>query len=86
MNMNQILIPDFSTTSEPSLTSARKKNEDGKCCFHQCNNMLPKEEYIYMTSFLACEECGKKLQIEMKAMEDEANRECIQRIMSMLGK
>jgi len=30
MNMNQILIPDFSTTSEPSLTSARKKNEDGK--------------------------------------------------------
>ena len=82
--MNEtILIPDFSC-GEPNLTSTRKKNEDGKCCFHHCDNPLPKEEYIYMTSFLACEECGKKLQKEMKAMEDEANRETIQRLMSML--
>ena len=74
--MNEtILIPDFSC-GEPNLTSTRKKNEDGKCCFRHCDNPLPKEEYHYM-GFLACEECGKKLLAERKKLEEASLSELV---------
>jgi hypothetical protein len=78
----KILVPDFSCR-EPNLISTRKKNDDGKCCFHHCNNNLPKEEYQYM-GFLACEECGKKLKVEMKKMQEEAEVEGWKKTMSVL--
>jgi len=77
-----VLIPDFSNR-EPNLISTRKKNEAGKCCFHHCDNQLPREEYHYM-GFLACEECGKKLQAEMKKMQEDSFAESMQRVMSVL--
>ena len=81
--MNEtILIPDFSCR-EPNLTSTRKKNEDGKCCFHHCDNQLSKEEYHYM-GFLTCEECGKKLRVEMKKMQDDSFAESMKKVMAML--
>ena len=63
----QILTPNFSL-SEPNITSTRKRNNEGKCCFHNCQNLLPKEKYHYM-GFLACEDCGKKLEAEHKEWE-----------------
>ncbi len=69
--MNQkILHPDFSLR-EPNINSTRIKNQKGLCCFHTCNNKLPKEEYYYM-GFLACKECGEKLQEEVKKMQNDS--------------
>ena len=72
---NKRLIPDFSLR-EPNLASTRKKNENGKCCFHNCNNPLPKEEYPYM-GFLACEKCGKRLEVEMQKWAEESYADSI---------
>jgi len=78
------LVPHFSD-GEPNLISTRKKNENGKCCFHFCDNQLPKEKYHYM-GFLACEECGKKVRASMQEVQDASLAEFIERIISLCNK
>jgi hypothetical protein len=58
-------------------------NEDGKCCFHHCDNLLPEEKYDYM-GFLTCEKCGKRLRAEMKEWQDELLLNSIQNVMLVL--
>ena len=68
----------------PNITSTRKKNKAGKCCFHDCDNPLPKEAYHYM-GFLACEACGKIFQDQMKKWQDELFVQSMQNAMSLLA-
>ena len=74
----KILTPNFSC-EEPNIISTRKKNKEGKCCFHDCNNLLSKEEYHYM-GFLACEVCGKKLLEDRNRAENEILAEHLERL------
>jgi hypothetical protein len=68
--MNQPIFTTNFSLSEPNITSTQKKNNEGKCCFHDCSKSLPKEKYHYM-GFLACEDCGKKLQADRAEWEKE---------------
>ena len=69
--MEKTLIPDFSM-SEPNMVSARRKNEEGICAMHECDNKLS-DPPAYGFGFKICNECGKRLD----KMRDDIVREMI---------
>lgn len=58
--MEKILIPDFTPGKEPTLKSTWKKNEDGLCCYHSCQNKLSDNPPNGIWGFKVCDECKKK--------------------------
>ncbi len=57
---DKILIPNC-TLAEPNLVSARRKNEQGLCAFHECNNKLSDPPSYGFFSVKICHECRKPM-------------------------
>ena len=74
----QILIPSF-TTGEPNLISARRKNDQGICAKHECQNKLdPTSPYHFIFGVKLCQECGKiqeetRIKLEKQSFDDFVN-------------
>ena len=71
----KILVPDFTRGKEPTLKSTRKKNEDGLCCYHSCQNKLSDNPHNGIWGFKVCDECKKsddelRDQIEKEIMDE----------------
>ena len=84
-NVNdKILIPNF-TIGEPNMNSARRKNSEGLCAMHLCNNKLGNPPAVgFMGMFYICDECRKPIDEMLKEEEVESYKSIAEMLTQML--
>jgi hypothetical protein len=69
--------------SEPNIASALKRNEDGKCANHKCNNRVDEDSYKF-SGLMVCNDCEAKIRKMLDALEEETKKHTKDYLFSML--
>jgi len=77
--METILTPNWSC-SEPNMASARRKNDNGICAMHECDNKLSTPPSYGFLGVKICDECRKPIDKEMVDYINEIDRHIIERL------